>query len=508
MSRRAPTACAKASLGVAFAAFAAFGAAPRTAHAYDAEIESSTTAQAYQLRGITGDPVLSRRRVTQTLGLGVYNLVGADDKQGAAQLFFRVRMRLDADFGEAREEYALNGGNPNAARFIPGLQPAPVDVMYGYLEGKRFLKGMLGFRVGRQYVIDPLGYYSFDGGLVRLNTPAYVTIEAYAGFEQRAGLPLSTGRWELGGVQRADRMNYPTGAYPSVQKAGLAPLYSVSLESAGPTWIHGRLTYRKVWNTGQSFVAGSGALLGPDTMATYDARRVSSERLGYGLNAELWDIAALRGSLIYDLYGKQWNSVEAGVDVFAHERVTFGADYSYFKPIFDADSIFNVFGIEPMDDVSFRVEVDPTDRLSFEGDAMVRRYRADDPSNLSRVATSYAPGGGLRGRYKWNTARLSVRGQALSGDQGDRVGSDVNYERALGDKWLVDLRFSVWHFEDKLRTTNSGSSRTATSVGYVLGAGYKLAPEANTFLQFEHDTNRLVGQRFRIMAVLNVRTWL
>jgi hypothetical protein len=496
------------SIAATFMSLAAVGAASTTAHAYDAEVESSTTAQAYQLRGLTGDPVLSRRRVTQTLGLGVYNLVGSDKEQGKEQLFFRVRMRLDADFGMAREEYALNGGNPDAARFIPGLQPAPVDVMYGYLEGKRFLRGMLGFRVGRQYVVDPLGYYSFDGGLVRFTTPAFVTLEAYAGFEQRAGLPLSTGRWELGGVQRGDRTNYPLTSYPSFQKAGLAPLYSVSLESAGPTWIHGRLTYRKVWNTGSSFVAGSGALLGPDAMATYDARRVSSERLGYGLNAEIWDIAALRGALIYDLYGKQWNSIEAGVDVFAHERVTVGADYSYFKPIFDADSIFNVFGIEPMDDVSLRIEVDPTDRLSLEGDAMVRRYRADDPTNLSRVANSYAPGGGLRARYKWTTSRATIRGQALSGDQGNRIGSDLNYERTFADRWLFDVRLSLWHFEDKLRTTNTASSRTATSVGYVLGAGYKLSPEANAFLQFEHDSNRLVGQRLRIMAVLNVRTWL
>ena len=480
--------------------------APRVAKAYDAEVEAQTTAQAYQLRGVTGDPVLSRRRVTQTLGLAVYNLAG-DSKPGGAQLFFKVRMRLDVDFGETRDEYSV-ASNPNTARFVPGLSPAPMDVMYAYVEGKRYARGLLGFKVGRQYVVDPLGYYSFDGGLVRITTPAYVALEVYGGFEQRAGLPLSTGRWELGGVQRGDRSKFPAGGYPSFQKAGLAPMYAVALESAGPTWIHGRLTYRKVLNTGDSIVAANGALLGPDQVGVYKDRRVSSERLGYGLNVDVLDVAALRGSLIYDLYGRQWSSIEAGADGFLGDHVIVGADYSYYKPVFDADSIFNVFGIEPMDDFSARIEVNPTDRLSLEGDGMVRRYRSDDPNNLSRVATSYAPGGGLRARYTWSSAKIMARAQMISGDQGNRAGSDLMYERSLFGKWLFDLRLSLWHFDDKLRTDANGQSRTATSVGYVLGGGYQLAPEATTYLQFEHDMNRLVGQRFRVMAILNLRTWL
>ncbi len=490
---------------------------PREALAVDAEVESQTSAQAYQLRGPTGDPILSRRRITQTLGLGVYDLLnhGKDTTANAPVLQFRVRMRLDGDFGMSSEEYAL-ANNSTTARFVPGLAPAPVDVMYGYLEGKRLLGGVLAFKLGRQYVIDSLGYYAFDGGLVRITTPLYFTLEAYGGFEVRAGLPLSNGRWELGGIQRGNRSDYPSTAYPSFQKAGLAPTWAIALESAGPTWIHGRLTYRKAWNTGQSFVGGNGALLGPDQLGIYDRTRVSSERIGYGVNATLGEVAALRGVVNYDLVGKNWTDLQAGADFFLGEHVVVGSDYTFFRPLFDADSIFSVFGFEPMDDVSARIEVSPTDRLSFEADAMVRRYRSDDasdPKNFNKLATSLAPGGGLRARYKWANARLSVRGQGIMGDQGDRIGGDVLYERTLAKRWLLDLRLSLWHFEDKLRTqavqlNNLASNRSATSLGYVLGAGYQLSPEANAMLQFEHDTNRLVGQRFRLMAVVNVRTWL
>ena len=89
------------------------------------------------------------------------------------------------------------------------------------LEGRRFANGYIGFKVGRQYQIDPLGWYAFDGGSIRITTPAYFAVEAYGGWEVRGGLPLTSnpqiGRWEMGGVVRADRSEYPAGAYPSVQ---------------------------------------------------------------------------------------------------------------------------------------------------------------------------------------------------------------------------------------------------------------------------------------------------
>lgn len=494
----------------------------REARAYDAEVDAQTIGQAYQLRGLTGDPVLSRRRVTQTLQLGVYNLTDTSST-GAPQVAFRARMRIDADFGIAREEYTLAGSN--LSRWVPMLQPAPVELMYGYLEGKRFAGGWLSFRLGRQYLVDPLGWYAFDGAQVRVITPAYFAIEAYGGWEVRGGIPLTSnpqiGRFEMAGIVRGDRSDIPGGAYPSLQPQSLAPVYGASIETAGPTWIHGRLTYRRAYNTGASYVAGSGALLGTDRMGIYDSTRTAHERLGYGLNVNVVDLADLRGNLIYDLYGRRFGNVELGTDVHVHKRVTVSLDYSYWRPMFDADSIFNVFGFEPMDDFATRLDVDVTDRLNVAADAMVRRYRSDDPSTVDRpgvsqrVASSHAPGGGLRMRYRWPTARLMFRGSVLSGDQGRRVGGDVSYEQTLSSRYFLDGRVSLWNFVDRLRTDGSarnglpdGGSRDATSVGYVVGAGYKLSNESNAMLQWEHDMNRLVGMRYRILAMLNVRVWL
>lgn len=502
------------TFALATAAALALVTLPKSARAYDAEVDASTVGQAYQLRGLSGDPVLSRRRVTQTLQLGVYNLTDTS-REGAPQVTFKARMRMDADFGMSREEYSLERGN--LSRFVPLLQPAPVELMYGYLEGKRFANGMLGFKIGRQYQIDPLGWYAFDGALFRVTTPAYFAVEAYGGWEVRGGLPLTNnpqiGRFEMNGVVRWDRTDLPNGAYPSIQQQSLAPVYGFALETAGPTWIHGRISYRKAFNTGQSFVAGSGALLGATAgeMGIYDRTRTSSERLGYGVNMTLGELAGLRGNLIYDLYGRQFSNIELGTDLFVHKRLTTSIDYTYWKPIFDADSIFNVFGYEPMDDFTGRVEVDVSDRMNIAADGMVRRYRSDSPDQkpgARQVASSAAPGGGLRIRYRWPSARLMLRGTGLTGDQGRRIGADLSYDQTLFERYFIDGRISLWDFSDKLRTDASGGSRDATSVGYVVGAGYKLTPESNAMLQWEHDMNRLVGMRYRILAVLNVRVWL
>jgi hypothetical protein len=496
------------------AVLGAFTLLPRAAHAYDAEVDAQTIGQAYQLKGVTGDPLLSRRRVTQSLQVGVYNLT--EPTADGPQVSFKARMRIDGDFGMSSEEYTVR--DANLARFVPLLQPAPVDLMYGYVEGRRFAKGWISFKVGRQYVVDPLGWYAFDGGLVRVTTPAYFAVETYAGWEARGGLPLSTdpqiGRWELGGVVRANRSDYAPSSFPSVQPQHLAPVWAVAIESTGPTWIHGRLTYRKAYNTGQAFVGGSGALLGPDEMGIYDRTRTSSERLGYALNVNVGDYAGLRGNLIYDLYGQQWNDIQAGTDLYIGKRVTASLDYQYFKPIFDADSIFNVFAIEPMDDLTARVDVEATERLSFSLDAMARRYRADEfddktgDANKFAVSSSIAPGGGVVARYRWSTARAVLRGSGLTGDQGTRVGADLSYDKTVLQRVLLDGRLSLWKFADKLRADANGTTRDATSFGYVLGAGYRFSPEANAMLQFEHDINRLVGMRYRLLAVLNVRVWL
>src|SRR5690606_5423191 len=103
--------------------------------------------------------------LTSTLGLAVFDIEG-DDRPFAPDYSVRLRMRVDADFGIEDAEHRYDPASTGL--FVPGLAPAPVDLMYGYVEGNHLADGWFGFRLGRQYVTDSLGWWSFDGAMLRL----------------------------------------------------------------------------------------------------------------------------------------------------------------------------------------------------------------------------------------------------------------------------------------------------------------------------------------------------
>jgi len=219
------------------------------ASALEPEVTSDTAVQFYDMRSPTGETVIARRRLTTTLGVSVYDLYDTPSDPTGPTLSFRARMRYDADYGGSGAET-----DPTNRGVIPGFERGPIDLMYGYVEGRRFLKGWLGFKIGRQYVVDSLGWWSFDGGSVKITTPYYFAAEVYGGLEQRGGMPLSTPRFEREGIWRGDRSGYDPALYPSFQPNDVAPAYGAALESAGFTWLHGRLIYRCVENIGSSNV--------------------------------------------------------------------------------------------------------------------------------------------------------------------------------------------------------------------------------------------------------------
>lgn len=490
------------------------------ARALDTEVTSSTAAQGYALRSPFGDPVLFRRRVMQTLGLGVYQKLDAEQPTGP-QIIVKLRLRLDADIGIENSETNFNRGDPNS-RYVPGLREAPIDLMYGYVEGRNFAGGWLGFRLGRQYVSDALGWWGFDGGLVRLQAP-YVHVEAYGGFEQRGGLPLSLGRYERNGAWRGDRqqgLGDSPDAFGMFLEASKAPAFGVAVESAGPHWIHGRLDYRRVYNTGT--VAAS-YLPGPSGQTqSYSQTRTSSERLGYAIDGTFKDYGAGKGGVVYDLYNQFFSSYYVNLDGFVTERVTVGADFDYFRPTFDGDSIFNWFTQTPITTLTGRGAWQMTEQVDLALNAGVRWWATDDdpgsPTTIAagsggRVAdqgTLTDPSadktsrltdvlGSAYGRYRWHTGKATLRGVFELGDRGRREGLDAGGEQYFrGGKYGASLRGSVFDWRDDLRP-----DRSATSVGYVVGGMWKPSPMADVLLEWEHNTNKLVGQRFRVLALVN-----
>ena len=513
--------------------------APAPAKPLDAEITSDTAAQFYEMRSPTGATVISRRRLTTTLGVAVYDLFDKVEDRRAPTLTFRARLRYDADYGGNAEETAL--GSPGA--FIPGFSRGPVDLMYGYIEGQRFFDGLLGFRLGRQYVSDALGWWSFDGGLVKVTTPYYLAAEVYGGLEQRGGIPLSTSRFEEQGMWRGSHRDFgeegePSATtYPSFSFTHPAPAMGVVLESVGPNWVHGRVTWRRVYNTGRAFTQQF-----PDPgrgYPTVSGLRVSSDRIGYAAELNKDDLGGLKGGFAYDLYNQVTANAYGSADVYLGDRVIAGLDFDYFEPTYDADAIWNWFSKSAIMTPTARLAVQITDEFDIAGSGGARLFRTDgDPetfleeqcaaafSDPAQVATCIRRElqfdassvtfarleenredafqvdgiGNLAGRYRWRSAEIGARGMIEAGDRGRRVGGDLHgVKRFDGRTYTIDGRVSLYDWEDPIR-----KDRDATSFGYVVGAGWRPLDFVDLRAEWEHEMNRLVGQRFRVVGLLNL----
>jgi len=472
--------------------------------AFESEVESLSEAQFYTYQSPFGEPLIRRRRYTETLALHVYDLQG-EGIPGQPRLSLKTRFRLDADFGqEARER------NPDGQYYVPGLEQAPLDVMYAYVEGRDYANGYLGFRIGRQYTTDVLGFWSFDGALVTLTTPAYLQFEAFGGFEQRAGLPLlGRRRWEADGVARGDRegLEINQSTY-YLDESELAPAYGAAIETAGLHFLHGRLTYRKVINRDtvvvSPFVQDTGGglfLMGGD--------RTSSERAGASARVDILEYGTVYGSGVYDFYNGLVSEYAAGLDAYVHSRVTLGADLEYYLPTFDGDSIFNWFAHEGMTTLRGRASVSFSRRLDSTLGGGVRRFSTDEEIAVGEPesppgGTEYDPFATLAGRYRWTDGSVDLYSLAELGDRGHRIGGDLTTRKLFANGYYDTLLIlSLYDWKDDLRPT-----RAATSFSYVLGAGVSPGIEfigtSRLGVEFEHAINHLVGQRYRLLATLGL----
>lgn len=531
--------------------------APGRALAADFEVQAETAAQAYQVTSPWGDIILDRRRLTQTLGLSVYNLQGKYEP-GKADFGVTVKLRLNADFGinelhpgePASPETSFDG---TGRRYSPGLEVAPLDIMYAYVEGRNLARGWMGFRLGRQYVSDVLGWWSFDGGVVRVTTPFYVQAELYGGLEQRNGLLLSTGRWERNGIWRGSHAGFGNAEgqpsltdYPSYQYAQPAPAFGAALETSGPSWIHGRVSYRRVYNLGTSITQQFPSPAPPGVAGGYPAikgLRLSSDRIGYAADVNFAGGAPFRapigakGGFAYDLYANTVSNAFGGIEAYIGQKATIGADVDYYLPTFDADSIWNWFARGATTTLTARtaVRVSRSFDFSVQGGARLWTTEGDpatfgagecdarglpgcvpgqtylDPTQFSVLDFTRDPKnreqqivtdgiGNVAARYRLGSGVIGLRGMVQAGERGHRAGGDLSGDQAfVGGKVLLGARASLYDWADPLRP-----DRSATSFGYVLGAGYKHSGIGDIRVEWEHDMNRLVGHRFRVVGLLNL----
>lgn len=496
----------KRSGSLAAGALIALGATQ--AFAYDARVDATFDAQYYALSSPFGDPYIYRRRYTSTLGLELDDLQGERTRRGP-RLSFRSRLRVDGDFGQDYSEH-----DPNSSRYLPGLAQAPLDVMFAYVDGRGFVNGLFNFRMGRQYLIDALGFWSFDGALVEAMLPVHLALSGFVGFEQRTGIPMLAGaRFSGDGVWRGDRTGLEQNQYPAfLDDASLAPARGVALETWGFSGFHSRLSYRRVEN--QSPVLVSAFFDPREPLRFVKATRTSSERVGYSVRIDAGEFGALSGRAAYDLYNRAVSDALVSLDVYAPKNFVLGADVDYYYPTFDADSIFNFFTHRGMTTALGRLSYFSKSPVSASASAGVRWYAtAGDPDTYGaeQLAGNAAQDTAVQrdwlaqatGRYRLGPSSVSLDLNAQSGASGHRVGGDLTTRRSFQGGHVDTLVVaSLYDWNDALRPT-----RSATSFTYVLGAGLRPGQAFGTRgrlgVEWEQSMSRLVGQRFRVLLTMD-----
>lgn len=482
---------------------------PAPVRAVEARVDASFDAQFYSVASPFGDPIRSRRRYTSTLGLELLNLQGASERD-APTLRFRSRLRVDSDFGIEGVEL-----DPGSGRFIPGLAQAPLDLMYAYLEGAGFFGGLVGFRLGRQYTVDALGFWSFDGARLALSLPVFVELSAFVGFEQRSGLPLlATSRYSPDGVLRGDRAGLDLLQAPDLlEENALAPAAGAALETIGLDAFHARVSYRKVQN--RSTVLASPFLDEYGGVYLVGGTRTSSERAGASARVDVDGVGALSANAAYDVYLDRVTDADVAVDWFPRSNLSVGAELDYYYPSFDGDSIFNWFTHGGTTRAAMRLSHAPSRVLDFAWSSGARWFETEgDPDGVVGAAQGVAEvrepprsfdvlaTAGARYRFARGSVSLDALGE--KGELGHRVGADITARRQYaGGRYTSLASVSLYDWSDSLRR-----SRDATSFTYVLGGSLVPAPnlisDGRLGFEWEHTVNRLVGQRFRVLVTLDL----
>ncbi len=443
-----------------------------------AEVRADSVAQAYQARGYFGATALSLRRYTQTLSMS--SATRGDDPRGVVALV-RARLRIDSDFGNACDvttDRCLDEVNTaRGAEFSPLFARRSLDLPWAYVDLQNIARGRVEVRVGRQVLVDVLGFALLDGARARARLWGGLWIEALAGLETRSGFPLSNGRYERDGVLRADRSTWDPTLAPHVRDRAMAGMFgaAIDLRALGP--LSARLTWRRVQGS----------------------EGISDERVGASADLALSRRVRVVGEAAYSLPLATLTSASAALEwVDARGRLA-GVELARLRPVFDATSVWASFWIDPTDDLRLHGELPLGASVVLTASALVRRY-AIDAGRPQDDGDLWAGGGALGLSARRGRGDLSVRATAEHGSVATRVGGDVGARWWLRpEKLRLDLSTSGWWVEDRLRP-----ERSVFSFAMVAAVLARLGRVAQVGVSLEDDINRVTGHRVRALAVVEL----
>ena len=444
------------------------------AGAYDFTITSRTEGQGYQLRRYERNGVvfLNRRRLTQHLGLRIYNLL--DPGQDALRphgkgpprlLTFHLLMRFDADFGGY-----MAPGDP-----IAELQNNLFDLVSGGLEGRN-LFGFVDLSLGRLYDMDLLDIFAYDGLKVRFNLPWRLYAEAGFGVQVARAHPLARAVFETDG---------PAGDKTS---EAWSPTFSAAVGLDGLRDLDLKVAYRGVASKAQQpgLAGGSDTIWGVDQELVY---------VGAGWRVPVLGLRPALG-LRYNLLTAQVDDLSAALSQRIGGRHDLALEYLRSIPHFDGDSIFNIFDLEPYHEASLRYRLEVMEPLSAYLRLGYRRYWSDEDESDARPDGYSA---GLGGRWRSAQIRGGLELFYLDGHAGQTVGGDLDGAWTLL-RWLtLQGRLSLIHYEGTAKISPDG-----LNFGVQLGALITFFKGVTGHVIFEDNISNQYASALRLMGVLTL----
>ncbi len=464
---------------------------PSGVFGHDMQVSSELWAQGYSVPASDGS-LISRRRLVEDLHLAAWNLLpGSDDPyyQGL-RLSVEMSLRLDTDFSIAKNE----SDSSVADAYIPGLTPMQMDMMFVYLDARGFWEGVLDVRAGRQIRVDTIGFFAFDGIETVLHLPGYLAVSTYLGYEVKGGHRLGYDQLELDGVDSGGRDGMDPGTYPDREDPDSEMAFGTEVSWFPRSWLDVGAAVRVVGLSKEI----SSQLFGGRLDAGTDPLRFHGRIMWSPMLDRRDDLSAAvaEGTLLRE--------ADAEITVTPVDALALSAEYHLFRPMFAADSIFNVFDLAPRRDLGGRLEVFPGGKVSVATWAYARM--ADQSAGLSGEeidATVSGVGGGFGGNYRTLSNRFSSRVSALREWGESRVGAEIGGGHGFvsGRLWL-GLRLSYWHIDDDYSERFNGDL-----FGYMASARFRLLKGAHLAGELENYFSEGEDPRVVVLALLQLDLW-
>jgi len=468
-------------LRVALAAFSLIAVAPvGVVSADDYHVDSDTAFQAYEVRSPGTSVFMARRRLLQTLALTWSREVGeapADEAPGP-RIAGSLRLRLDQDFGHTcliDRDLCFRATEPGSVGdYQPLASDTDVDAPEAWVE-VRGLPARGRLRLGRHLSWGPAGMFRLDGGSAHVAPAGWLGLSAYGGALVRQTSLAGIGTFEPQGIVRRELdERVDPGRASWIDEPTTTWAAGGAIHLGHPKLLLARIGYRHFAEQAGN-VASTGAL---------------------SLTSRPVDAFAFNARGVWDFVGQTLQDAEADVAVSPVEQLTLRVRAEHHVPRFDWGSIWMYFDLVPITEGLVAATWKPARRFELGAGARARYASLGEQGEESDVGFE---GHGL---FRVGGFDVGLSGFTWGGDLGPVAGALLDVRRAFAWWVRLDLRASVWHFDDPLRAGLYG-----TSIADALGVLFTLSEPTTLRVDLEHSYNRVVGHRFRLLAHLSIEVW-